>query len=73
MKAVTWRAKKSPFSKLPEIENGENAFDSREESGIRAKKAFHGYRLYGLPDVMGVLNESHPSPVVKDAEGQVIS
>ncbi|WP_291174211.1 hypothetical protein [Gimesia sp.] len=35
-------AKKSPFSKLPEIENGENAFDSREESGIRAKKTFHG-------------------------------
>ncbi|WP_197994336.1 hypothetical protein [Gimesia maris] len=38
-----WQAqKKSPFSKLPEIENGENAFDSREESGIRAKKTFHG-------------------------------
>jgi len=41
------RAKKSPFSKLPEIENGENVFDSREVNGIRAKKAFHGYRLSG--------------------------
>ncbi|QDT91209.1 hypothetical protein Pan161_28640 [Gimesia algae] len=51
---------------------GKTHLTQEKKAASVPKRPSMEYKPLGLPDVMGILNESQPAPVVKDAVVQCV-
>ncbi|EDL57591.1 hypothetical protein PM8797T_06085 [Gimesia maris DSM 8797] len=68
-----WQAQKNPHSQnCLRLRMGKTHLTQEKKAASVPKRPSMEYKPLGLPDVMGILNESQPSPVVKDAVVQCV-